>query len=84
MILFTILTNKTPKLRISSPKSGFFGSPIAQSALKTKNLSQWKESYGDEHRKLQTFAIRVLSLPCSSSICEHNWSAFVKGKNSYS
>ena len=57
-------------------KSGFFGSAIAQRALKTKTPSQWWESYGDEHPELQKFAIRVLSLTCSSSECERNWSAF--------
>jgi len=30
----------------------------------------------DEHPKLQRFAICVLSLTCSSSRCERNWSAF--------
>ncbi|KAL1290751.1 hypothetical protein AAHE18_20G151700 [Arachis hypogaea] len=30
----------------------------------------------DEHPELQKFAIRVLSLTCSSSECKRNWSAF--------
>ncbi|XLR19537.1 hypothetical protein S83_047449, partial [Arachis hypogaea] len=30
----------------------------------------------DEHPELQKFAICVLSLTCSSSGCERNWSAF--------
>jgi len=59
-------------------KSGFFGSAIARRALKTKTPSQWWESYVDEHPELQRFAIRVLSLTCSSSGCERNWSAFEK------
>ncbi|GAU21371.1 hypothetical protein TSUD_189580 [Trifolium subterraneum] len=45
-------------------------------ALETKTAAQWWESYGDEHLELQNFAIRVLSLTCSSSGCERNWSAF--------
>lgn len=57
-------------------KEKFFGSPIAMAALKTKTPAQWWESYGDEHPELQRFAIRVLSLTCSSSGCERNWSAF--------
>jgi len=57
-------------------KSGFFGSPLAQRALKTKTPAQWWESYGDEHPELQRFAIRILSLTFSSSGCERNWSAF--------
>lgn len=59
-------------------KSRFYGSPIAHCALKTKTPSLWWESYGDEHPKLQRFAIRVLSLTCSSSSYERNWSAFEK------
>ncbi|CAL5207963.1 unnamed protein product [Lathyrus oleraceus] len=45
-------------------------------AFKTKTPAQSWESYGDEHPKLQAFAIRVLGLTCSSSRCERNWSAF--------
>lgn len=55
---------------------GFFGSEIAQRGLKNKTLTQWWESYGDAHPELQNFTIRVLSLTCSSSGCERNWSAF--------
>jgi len=57
-------------------RAKFFGSPIAMAALKKKTPAQWWESYGDEHPKLQKFAIWVLSLTCSSSSCECNWSAF--------
>ncbi len=57
-------------------KSGLYGTPLAQLGLKTKTPSQWWESYGDQHPELQRFAIRVLSLTCSSSGCERNWSAF--------
>ncbi|XP_058774188.1 uncharacterized protein LOC131648449 [Vicia villosa] len=57
-------------------KAKFFGSPIALAALKNKTPAQWWESYGNEHPELQRFAIRVLSLTCSSSGCERNWSAF--------
>ncbi|CAL0314836.1 unnamed protein product [Lupinus luteus] len=45
-------------------KAKFFGSTIAM------------ESYGDEHPELQNFVICVLSLTCSSSNCERNWSVF--------
>ncbi|KAF7844713.1 zf-BED domain-containing protein/DUF659 domain-containing protein/Dimer_Tnp_hAT domain-containing protein [Senna tora] len=34
------------------------------------------DSYGDQCLELQKFAIRILSLTCSSSGCERNWSAF--------
>ena len=38
--------------------------------------AQWWDSYGDECPELQKFTIQVLSLTCSSSGCERNWSAF--------
>jgi len=43
---------------------------------KKKTPAQWRDSYGDECPKLQRFAIRVLSLTCTSSGCGRNWSAF--------
>lgn len=57
-------------------KAKFFGSPIALTALKNKTMEQLWESYGDEHTELQKFTICVLSLNCSSSECETNWSVF--------
>jgi len=41
-----------------------------------KTPAQWWDSYGDECPELQWFATRVLSLTCTSSGCERNWSAF--------
>ncbi|XLR50165.1 hypothetical protein S83_000837 [Arachis hypogaea] len=57
-------------------KAKFFSTDVVKNALKTKTPSQWWDSYGDEHPELQKFTIRVLSLTCSSSGCECNWSAF--------
>jgi hypothetical protein len=57
-------------------KKGFFGSLVALQALNKKTPAQWWGSYGSTHLELQRFAIRVLSLTCSSSGCERNWSAF--------
>lgn len=37
---------------------------------------EWWEMFGDETPKLKRFVIQVLSLTCSSSRCEHNWSTF--------
>jgi hypothetical protein len=34
-----------------------------------KTPAQWWDSYGDECPELQRFAIRVLSLTCTSSGC---------------
>ena len=36
----------------------------------------WWESYGEECKELQSLAIRVLSLTCSATGCERNWSTF--------
>lgn len=38
--------------------------------------ADWWGSYGASAPILQTFAIRILSLTCSSSGCERNWSFF--------
>ncbi|CAL5375990.1 unnamed protein product [Camellia sinensis] len=43
---------------------------------KMKSPGDWWDSFGDECPELKRFAIRVLSLTCSSSGCERNWSAF--------
>ena len=57
-------------------RKGKFGSEFATYALETKTATQWWESYGGKYPELQWFALRVLSLTCSSSACERNWSAF--------
>ena len=38
--------------------------------------AEWWDSYGDDYPELKKFAIRILSLTCSSSSCERNWSVF--------
>jgi hypothetical protein len=48
----------------------------AKTTRDKKTPAQWWDSYGDECPELQRFAIQVLSLTCTSSGCEHNWSAF--------
>ncbi|XP_061364230.1 uncharacterized protein LOC133307696 [Gastrolobium bilobum] len=39
-------------------------------------LAQWWKMYGTQAPILRDLAIKVLSLTCSSSGCEHNWSTF--------
>jgi hypothetical protein len=56
--------------------SGLFGIEAAKITRDKKTPAKWWDSYGDECPELQKFAIRVLSLTCSSSGCERNWSAF--------
>ena len=46
--------------------------PRQQEIKKKKTPAQWWDSYGDEYLELQRFAIRVLSLTCTSSGCERN------------
>ncbi|KAL5137515.1 hypothetical protein HKD37_10G027871 [Glycine soja] len=43
---------------------------------KTMPPAEWWEMFGDGCPKLKWFAIRVLSLTCSSFGCERNWSSF--------
>ncbi|XP_028059128.1 uncharacterized protein LOC114262898 isoform X2 [Camellia sinensis] len=37
----------------------------------------WWESYGEECKELQKLAIKVLSLACSATGCERNWSTLI-------
>uniref|UniRef100_A0A2N9G2F6 BED-type domain-containing protein n=1 Tax=Fagus sylvatica TaxID=28930 RepID=A0A2N9G2F6_FAGSY len=48
----------------------------AMDRAREKIITDWWISFGDECPELQNFAVRVLSLTCSSSGCERNWSAF--------
>ncbi|XP_070042087.1 uncharacterized protein [Nicotiana tomentosiformis] len=43
---------------------------------KMKSPVEWWKQYGHSTPDLQKFAIEVLSLTCSSSGCERNWSVF--------
>ncbi|XP_027177656.1 uncharacterized protein LOC113776795 [Coffea eugenioides] len=56
--------------------NGLFGHENAVLTRNKKSPADWWESYGDECPELKNFAIRILSLTCSSSGCERNWSAF--------
>lgn len=53
-----------------------FNFEYAKKARMTMHPAEWWEMYGDYTPELKKFAIRVLSLTCSSSGCERNWSAF--------
>ncbi|PKI78962.1 hypothetical protein CRG98_000603 [Punica granatum] len=55
---------------------GLFGFSSAKSMRFKKTPADWWESYGADTPELQKFSIRILSLTCSSSECERNWSAF--------
>lgn len=53
-----------------------FGLEVAKRSRDVKTPVNWWDSYGDKTPELKRFAMRVLSLTCSSSGCERNWSAF--------
>ncbi|XP_035845963.1 uncharacterized protein LOC110944107 [Helianthus annuus] len=55
---------------------GVFGNPMAIRQRKTRSPADWWASYGCDTPKLQKFAIRILSLTCSATGCERNWSVF--------
>nr|KAJ0190830.1 hypothetical protein LSAT_V11C800390750 [Lactuca sativa] len=55
---------------------GHFGLNVAKLTRKEKSPVDWWDSYGDDTPELKNFAMRILSLTCSSSGCERNWSAF--------
>ncbi|XP_057779563.1 uncharacterized protein LOC130998147 [Salvia miltiorrhiza] len=55
---------------------GLFGRYAALESFKTRTPGNWWTQYGDETLELQSFAVKVLSLTCSASACERNWSMF--------
>lgn len=55
---------------------GYFGTELAKRTLEKSTPTDWWDSIGFECPELQRFSIRILSLTCSSSGCERNWSAF--------
>ncbi|KAL6557522.1 hypothetical protein OROMI_017872 [Orobanche minor] len=40
------------------------------------NPLDWWNAFGGLHIELQSLAMRIISLCCSSSGCERNWSTF--------
>ncbi|RZB46987.1 hypothetical protein D0Y65_050860 [Glycine soja] len=55
---------------------GLFSMENAINSRKTMPPTEWWEMFGDECAELKWFAICVLSLTCTSSGCEPNWSSF--------
>ncbi|XP_059068344.1 uncharacterized protein LOC131858887 [Cryptomeria japonica] len=53
-----------------------FSSPLAIRGRTTQKPSSWWEDWGGNTPNLQRLALRILSQPCSTSSCEHNWSLF--------
>ncbi|XP_059638415.1 uncharacterized protein LOC132280296 [Cornus florida] len=63
----------TKELSLYSKAEGLFGNPFAIRQRSTRGPANWWEAYGKSTKLLQKFAIKVLSLTCSSSSCERNW-----------
>ncbi|KAK4267695.1 hypothetical protein QN277_024441 [Acacia crassicarpa] len=55
---------------------GLFGMNAAVRQRNKSAPSLWWKSYGAQVPELRNLAVRVLSLTCSSSGCERNWSTF--------
>lgn len=55
---------------------GLFGHSMAVRHRTTKSPADWWASYGSSAPNLKKFAIRILSLTCSATSCERNWSVF--------
>ncbi|XP_022631719.1 uncharacterized protein LOC106776767 [Vigna radiata var. radiata] len=55
---------------------GLFGMEDAKECRKELNPGEWWDMFGDGTLELKRFSIQILSLTCSSSGCEHNWSSF--------
>ncbi|XP_059661220.1 uncharacterized protein LOC132307463 isoform X3 [Cornus florida] len=66
----------TEELSLYSKAEGLFGNPFAIRQRSTRGPANWWEAYGKSTKLLQKFAIKVLSLTCSSSGCERNWNMF--------
>ena len=55
---------------------GEFRSRIVIDSRTLRSSTSWWMRFGGSKPELQKFAIRVLSLTCSASGCERNWSTF--------
>ncbi|KAJ0877239.1 putative HAT dimerization domain, ribonuclease H-like superfamily [Helianthus annuus] len=55
---------------------GLFGDRMAIRQRSIRSPADWWNAFGGDTPELQKFAIRVLSLTCSATGCERNWSVF--------
>ncbi|CAN1188844.1 hypothetical protein LINPERHAP2_LOCUS39570 [Linum perenne] len=55
---------------------GMFSSYGSMKLLDRKHPADWWSYFGDDVPEHQKFAVRILSLTCSASGCERNWSVF--------
>ncbi|XP_059287601.1 uncharacterized protein LOC132040931 [Lycium ferocissimum] len=64
------------ELHVYKNAMGTFGKPQAIRNRDKTSPSEWWSVFGNHTPNLQQLAIRVLSLTCSASGCERNWSVF--------
>lgn len=64
------------ELSLYTKAEGQFGINLAIDSRDTKSPAEWWSLYGNSAPTLQKFAIKILSLACSASGCERNWSVF--------
>lgn len=64
------------ELKLYKEEEGVFGMPIAIRHRKKDAPAEWWSAYGASTPNLQQFAIKVLSLTCSSSGCKRNRGIF--------
>ncbi|KAK2646644.1 hypothetical protein Ddye_021839 [Dipteronia dyeriana] len=64
------------QLQLFQNKKGLFAYGRQQTVIDKLSPSDWWTTYGDDAPELMGFAVKVLSLTCSSSACERNWSTF--------
>ncbi|XP_057418793.1 uncharacterized protein LOC130713003 [Lotus japonicus] len=64
------------ELPIYKSGGGMFGSKFAIEQRGTIAPAQWWRMYGQSTPNLTKLAIKILSLTCSASGCERNWSVF--------
>ncbi|XP_058007664.1 uncharacterized protein LOC110641407 [Hevea brasiliensis] len=56
--------------------AGIFGMPVTIRNRTTMSPAEWWNAYRASTPDLRNSAIKMLSLTCSASGCEHNWSIF--------
>ncbi|CAL8153282.1 unnamed protein product [Prunus armeniaca] len=64
------------QLDLYDEAKGKFGSRLAVNSRKLRTPANWWKRFGRDTPELTKFVIRVLSLTCSASGCERNWSTF--------
>ncbi|KAL6587898.1 hypothetical protein OROMI_000876 [Orobanche minor] len=68
------------QLNLYDKAQGEFGNLMTKRSRMLQALAKWLEQFGHKTPELSGFAIQVLSLTCSASGCERNWSTSIHTK----